>query len=77
MKHADALSRNPVMTIQQSLTHKIQMAQQSDEALKSIILLLKAGSEYNNFILKNDVLYKIITTAPLLVIPRKMKSEII
>lgn len=79
MKHVDALSRYPINVITRSgtsISTAIKNAQQTDEHLKTVRAVLEKGS-YQDFLMKNDILYKMHNGRELLVIPKKMQSEII
>lgn len=75
MQHADALSRNPCMTIvTNSLQDQIRSAQQKDDGLRAICEILQNGS-YSDYWLDNRLLYK--GEQKLLVIPKCLDKEII
>ncbi|GBM77786.1 Retrovirus-related Pol polyprotein from transposon 17.6 [Araneus ventricosus] len=91
-KHSDAdsLSRNPLIstsvetcdeiTTLASVTEYIK-EQLKDPKLKSIIKVLKRGDEYQNYLLKDGVLYK-KTFDPmgqqwLLVVPKQLRGDIL
>ncbi|GBL80178.1 Transposon Tf2-9 polyprotein [Araneus ventricosus] len=77
MRHVDALSRHPVcMLIQDSIVMKVQKAQETDEHLCTIKELLKAAP-HDNYVMKNNVLYKTVNGIDLLVIPELMQPSII
>lgn len=79
MMHVDALSRYPVSVItrdQQSVTMAIQKAQQDDDRIKTIIKVLESGP-YDDYVVKNDILYKVKDDQELLVLPKNMQSEVI
>ncbi|GBN11483.1 hypothetical protein AVEN_125731-1 [Araneus ventricosus] len=90
-KHSDAdsLSRNPLISTSvetcdeiptlESVTEYIK-EQLKDPKLKSIIKVLKRGDEYQNYLLKDGVLYK-KTFDPmgqqwLLVVPKQLRGDI-
>lgn len=78
MKHVDALSR--IMTIisaENNLQVKIRKMQQKDDDLKHIRVVLEHQVDYDNYLLRNDILYKVIDGRELLVVPRVMEEEII
>lgn len=78
IRHADALSRHPVMTINDSnVLANIKRAQSQDEELQTIRELLKDKPSYNGYCLKNNILYKILDDDELLVVPKAMQREII
>lgn len=77
MKHADALSRNPVvMVIQDGLINALRAAQERDESVKAILKILQ-NQEYEDYVTQNGLLYKEINGNLQLVIPVKMQNEII
>jgi len=77
MKHVDALSRHPVMTVvNHDITPKIRKAQDSDEDTQLIKQRLKEGS-YEDYCIHNGLVYKQIKGYDLLMIPKFMQGEII
>lgn len=76
MNHVDALSRYPIMLVQDSLLTKIRKAQEEDSEIQTIKELLKV-KPYNDFFLKADVLYKFVDGEELLVVPDSMQIDII
>lgn len=79
MKHVDALSRYPINVITRSgtaISTTIKNAQMTDKHLKTVRAVLEKGP-YQDFIMKNEVLYKMHNGRELLVIPKKMQPEII
>lgn len=75
MRHIDALSRNPCMTIVTGgLREQIKHAQQNDEGLKAICEILKSNT-YQDYWLDNELLYK--GDQKLLVIPQSMDKAIL
>lgn len=76
MNHVDALSRYPVMIIQDSLVTKIKTAQEQDSEIQTIKEILKL-KPYSDFLLKSDILYKFIDGEELLVVPESMQIDII
>lgn len=77
MKHVDSLSRHPVMTITAvGVVERIKNAQDTDEWLKPIKQTLKE-KPYENYILRNDIVYNVVNERELLVIPRLMQLELI
>ena len=76
MQHVDALSRLPVMIIADSITTKIQTAQEQDEHIQAIKKILR-NNPHEDYILNNDILYKQSNQQDLLVIPDKLQNEII
>jgi len=79
MKHVDALSRYPVMTIvDNSVTLGFKQAQEKNEHLKAICKIIEdSDSPYDDYFLKSGILYKIVNDAELLVVPRDMERLII
>lgn len=77
MQHVDALSRHPVMVVTtDEITHKIIIAQESDEYIKTLKNLLQQG-QINDYVLKNNVLYKIVNDEEVLVVPEMMQVEVV
>lgn len=77
MKHVDALSRNAIVMItQDSLTHKIIQAQETDEHVKAIKEILKS-KPFDGYLTKNGVLYKCVNGNDVLVVPEEMQIGII
>ncbi|GFW05783.1 transposon Tf2-6 polyprotein [Trichonephila clavipes] len=70
MAHVDALSRIQVLTNQcnDSIVHRIKESQELDPHILSIKALLQKGP-YDNYCIKNNILYKFIDGAEVLVIP--------
>lgn len=80
MKHVDALSRDFAMIVvskDDNLIIKVKQLQQDDENIKRITLILQNQPDYENYILRGDVLFKYIDGRELLVVPRAMQTEII
>ncbi|GFY60492.1 blastopia polyprotein [Trichonephila inaurata madagascariensis] len=77
MQHVDALSRHPIMLVtSDELTYKIVNAQESDEYIRTIKKLLQEGKT-SEFILNNNVSYKISDNQELLVVPEMMQVDVI
>ncbi|GBM37972.1 Transposon Tf2-9 polyprotein [Araneus ventricosus] len=77
MKHVDCLSRYPIMLVtHDEITSRIVNCQQSDEYISSIKQLLE-NKQINDFVLKNNILYKIVNDSDLLVVPEALQNEII
>lgn len=77
MQHVDALSRYPVTLLTtDDLTHKIITAQESDEYIKTMKTLLQQGQN-SAYVLKNDVLYKIVNDQEVLVVPEILQVEVV
>jgi len=79
MKHVDALSKYPIMTIvDDSVALGFKQAQEKDEHLKAICKIIEdSDSPYDDYFLKSGILYKIVNDAELLVVPRDMERQII
>ncbi|GFY13655.1 transposon Tf2-11 polyprotein [Trichonephila clavipes] len=76
MGHVDCLSRYPVMTITyDEITTKLANCQRNDEYINSLKTLLE-NKQINDFVVKNDVLYKIENDNDVLVVPQQMQTEI-
>ncbi|XP_053968928.1 uncharacterized protein LOC128870341 [Anastrepha ludens] len=69
MKHVDTVSRYPVMVIESHIKAKIRKAQQNDEHLKAVTVVLEQ-KPYADYVLKNGVLFKQLKGLELLVAPR-------
>ncbi|KMQ83277.1 blastopia polyprotein [Lasius niger] len=77
MKHVDALSRYPINSLTcDDVTPKIVAAQSKDEYIITIKKLLEEGKT-DDYVLKNNVLYKIEKDADVLVVPQTMQGEVI
>jgi len=81
MVHVDALSRNPLpvcMVVDEHdiLTVKFKQAQQSDSDVKKIFDAVKKGN-INDFVIKNDLLFKEHRGEILLVVPKSMRTQIV
>ena len=77
MQHVDALSRYPVMSITyDELTHKIITAQESDEYVKTLKILLQNG-QTDEYVLNNNILFKVVDDKEVLVIPEVMQVEVV
>ena len=76
MPHVDALSRNPIMFINTSIVKNISERQDEDDRIKAIKEILKK-QPYEDYLLKDNVLYIIKDNQELLVLPERMQDEII
>jgi len=78
MKHVDALSRYPTMAIssENNVIVKIKNAQGNDPELCAIREVLKE-KHYDDYSVRNDILYKYKDGRELLVVPSDMQNEII
>ncbi|GFX54439.1 transposon Tf2-6 polyprotein [Trichonephila clavipes] len=78
MAHVDALSRIQVLTNQCTdyIVHRIKESQELDPHILSIKALLQNGP-YDNYCIKNNILYKFIDGAEVLVIPDEMQHHFI
>lgn len=77
MKHVDALSRHPIMTISKSLVlPQIKNQQENDDEIKAITEIVKDKS-YDNFHINGGLLYKFHEGRDLLVIPRAVETDVI
>lgn len=76
MKHVDALSRNAVMVVRNSLTDEIMEMQNKDELILTIKKLLET-QEYEDYNMKNGVLFKFVAGKDVLVVPTSLQKEII
>lgn len=73
MKHIDALSRYPLMIInnEDNIIIKVTNVQRNDPELQAIMEVLKE-KPYHDYCLRNDVLYKYKDGRELLIIPQDM-----
>lgn len=77
MRHVDALSRNPVcMVIQDSFTQRIIESQNTDEHIKIIKEVIKT-TPYDDYLIRNNILYKCKNGVDLLVVPTDMQLDVI
>ncbi|GFW80217.1 retrovirus-related Pol polyprotein from transposon 17.6 [Trichonephila clavipes] len=78
MAQVDALSRIQVLTNQctDSIVHRIKESQELDPHILSIKALLQNGP-YDSYYIKNNILYKFIDDAEVLVIPDEMQHHFI
>ena len=77
MQHVDVLNRCPIMfIIHDELTHRIITEQKNDKYIKTLKNLLQDGKT-NEYILKNNFLFKIINDKEILVIPEAMQIEVV
>lgn len=75
MRHVDALSRVSCLILEDSLSHRLKLAQMDDDWVRAVRAVLE-NSSYEDFYLKNGILYKDPDTE-LVVVPEKMEDEII
>ncbi|GFT03693.1 retrovirus-related Pol polyprotein from transposon 17.6 [Trichonephila clavipes] len=77
MAHVDALSRIQVLTNQctDSIVHRIKESQELDPHILSIKAL--QNGPYDNYCIKNNILYKFIDGAEVFVIPDEMQHHFI
>ena len=77
MQHVDALSRRDcILLVRDPLKERIERAQQRDERLKTIKLLLERGP-YKNYVLDSGLIFEEKDGHRLLVVPKSMRLEII
>ncbi|XP_045500836.1 uncharacterized protein LOC123698286 isoform X4 [Colias croceus] len=78
MKHADALSRQPIKNIivLTDTAARLRRAQDDDLQIKLIKKVLEKES-YDDYVLENGMLWKIKDGNKLMVVPKKMQNEII
>lgn len=85
MAHVDALSRHPIdvmimtelISEEDGMVKRIQNAQEKDEHIDTIKKILEADETYNNYFLKNGIVYKYMAGQENLVVPKAMQNEII
>ncbi|GFY49019.1 transposon Tf2-11 polyprotein [Trichonephila inaurata madagascariensis] len=75
-KHADALSRYPVMVMSDTLTLMLKNAQSDDEGIVTLKGLLGSGNS-QDFFERNEILYKFVNGREFIVAPSGMQTEII
>lgn len=78
MKHVDSLSRNAIMMIsaEENLISKIKSMQKDDDELRHVLKILES-QPYQNFLLRNGVLYKYDEGLELLVVPKAIENDVI
>lgn len=77
LKHADALSRFPVINVlQDTITERIVAAQKHDPNLIAIRHIIER-EPYDGYCLENEIIYKEINHNKLLCVPSAMQSELI
>lgn len=78
LKHVDALSRYPVMTLQPTtdIMPKFKKAQENDKTIANIKEQLQQGS-YQDYYIRNGLLFKYTNGYETLVVSTKMQNEII
>ena len=77
MRHADALSRYPVvLQIRDALLERLRQAQGADEKTTAIKRVLETGI-YEDYLIEGGLLYREREGTKLLVIPKGMQREII
>lgn len=80
MQHVDALSRNLVMPIiskKDNLAIKVKKLQEEDDEIQRLKIILQQQPDYENFMVRNEILFKYINGCELLVVPKAMQSEVI
>ena len=77
MKHVDALSRRPIMEMASlGIVAQVKRCQDEDGEIRAIKEILKTAS-YQDYVMKNDILYRFVKGRELLVIPSAMQEAII
>lgn len=78
MRHVDSLSRNAIMMIsaEENLISKIKSLQRDDDELRHVLKILET-QPYQNFVLRNGVLYKYDNGLELLVVPKAIEADVI
>lgn len=78
MKHVDALSRIiSMISVEDNLCIKIRKMQQDDDDLKPIRIILQQQESYDDYFLRNNIIYKYASGHELLVVPKAMETEVI
>lgn len=77
MRHVDSLSRNPmVMIVNDGIIERVKNAQNKDKELMDIKSAIDEPKN-KDYCIKNDVLYKYKDGVELLVVPKRMQTEVI
>jgi len=76
MKHVDALSRLTCILIEDSTKYRLREAQNKDDWIKAVKTVLDNAESYEDFFVRNNILYKDVLKE-LLVVPEYMHGEII
>lgn len=76
MKHVDALSRNAVMLIEESILHQVRTAQAQDEECIMINKLMENG-KYQNYVARDGLLYFFTEGYYKLKIPQAMAMSLL
>lgn len=76
MKHVDALSRVMILQVD-GLLESLKKNQQNDEHIKAVVEILSGQGNYENYELKNDLLYWRVDDRQLIVVPEQMQVEIL
>lgn len=78
LRHVDALSRYPMaMVIETGALQCIRNAQTTDEECKLIKEIIVHKGDYNNYVLRNETLFKFVDGNYVLVVPKSMQHQII
>ena len=77
MKYVDALSRNPIMIVEETITAMMKKNQEKDEHLLAIKKILEAGENFEDYLLQNGVVMKNIDGREVLAVPANMQKAII
>lgn len=75
MKHVDALSRICYLR-DNTLTSVLKENQMEDERIKAIVEIIQKQGNYQNYFMKNNLLYRMINNEEVIVIPESMYFEI-
>ncbi|CAK1578645.1 unnamed protein product [Parnassius mnemosyne] len=76
LKHADALSRNPVCLILTEAAARLKRAQDDDPHI-SLLKKMLEKEPYQNYIMERGILCKEKDGTRLIVVPKKMQNEVI
>lgn len=82
MAHVDALSRCPEVRVYQiskqedGLLQRLKLAQKEDDYIQAIRKICQK-EDYQDFVVKNNILYKYDSGLDLIVVPKRMQYEII
>lgn len=79
MRHVDALSRivASIISKEDNLCIKIKQLQQDDSHLKKVATILQRQQQYDDYVMKNGVIFKYQNGRELLAVPEAMENEVI
>lgn len=79
MRHVDALSRliATIISKEDNLCIKIKNLQQDDNNLKKIATILQQQQQYDDYVMRNGIIFKYQSGRELLAVPESMENEVI